>query len=29
MSEAISGFNVIRTPVMDFMMECTTLSVNG
>ena len=29
MSKAISGFNVIRTPVMDFMMECTTLSVNG
>jgi hypothetical protein len=29
MSKALSEFNVIRTPVMDFMMECTTLSVNG
>ena len=29
MSEAMSEFNSIRTPVIDFMMTCTTLSVNN
>ena len=29
MSEAMSEFNSIRTPVIDFMMTCTVLSVNN
>jgi hypothetical protein len=29
MTDAVSEFNVIRTPILDFMMECTTLSVNN
>ena len=29
MIEAMSSFDSIRTPVVDFMMQCTTLSVNN
>ena len=29
MTEAMSTFDSIRTPVVDFMMQCTTLSVNN
>ena len=29
MIEAMSAFDSIRTPVVDFMMQCTTLSVNN
>tara|TARA_Y100001970_G_C14230385_1_gene858251 strand:+ start:839 stop:1552 length:714 start_codon:yes stop_codon:yes gene_type:complete len=29
MTDAMSQFNAIRTPVIDFMMQCTTLSVNN
>tara|TARA_X000001036_G_scaffold352834_1_gene334079 strand:- start:370 stop:1095 length:726 start_codon:yes stop_codon:yes gene_type:complete len=29
MTDAMSKFNSIRTPVVDFMMQCTTLSVNN
>ena len=29
MTEAVSNFDELRTPVLDFMMECTTLSVNN
>ena len=29
MNEAMSEFNSIRTPVIDFMMTCTVLSVNN
>ena len=29
MQESLSEFSGIRTPVIDFMMQCTTLSVNG
>ena len=29
MTEAMSTFDSIRTPVVDFMMLCTTLSVNN
>ena len=29
MTEAMATFNSIRTPVIDFMMTCTTLSVNN
>ncbi len=29
MNEVLSEFNSIRTPVMDFMMQCTTLSINN
>tara|TARA_B100000424_G_C22935912_1_gene498031 strand:+ start:1728 stop:2441 length:714 start_codon:yes stop_codon:yes gene_type:complete len=29
MTEAVADFNALRTPVIDFMMQCTTLSVNN
>ena len=29
MSGAVSNFDELRTPVIDFMMQCTTLSVNN
>jgi hypothetical protein len=29
MTDAVSDFDELRTPVLDFMMECTTLSVNN
>ena len=29
MTEAVADFNALRTPVIDFMMQCTTLSVNS
>ena len=29
MTEAVADFNALRTPVIDFMMHCTTLSVNN
>ena len=29
MTEAVADFNSLRTPVIDFMMQCTTLSVNN
>ena len=29
MTDAVSEFNVIITPILDFKMECTTLSVNN
>ena len=29
MQKSLSEFSGIRTPVIDFMMQCTTLSVNG
>ena len=29
MTQAMSEFNSIRTPVIDFMMTCTVLSVNN
>lgn len=29
MTEAVSNFDQLRTPVIDFMMQCTTLSVNN
>jgi hypothetical protein len=29
MIEAMSAFDSVRTPVIDFMMQCTTLSVNN
>ena len=29
MAEAVADFNALRTPVIDFMMQCTTLSVNN
>ena len=29
MTEAVADFNALRTPVLDFMMLCTTLSVNN
>ena len=29
MTKAVADFNALRTPVIDFMMQCTTLSVNN
>lgn len=29
MTEAVADFNALRTPVIDFIMQCTTLSVNN
>ena len=29
MTVAVADFNALRTPVIDFMMQCTTLSVNN
>ena len=29
MAEALSGFDVVRNPVEDFLMNCSTISVNN
>ena len=29
MAEALQSFDTIRTPIEDFVMQCTTLTVNS
>ena len=29
MADALSGFDVVRNPVEDFVMNCTTIAVNN